>query len=202
MDIRCLTSELSDWFTGTRLNESPINVNMLHYRWTPSSLPLFLLPTTVRRFLMKQQRRWYLSMSGDWATKWMVLVVGGADRKSSEHCQGTLVQGIKLASVHIGPYMSWRLMQRCILPLPICWDGSRLPVTLKGTKWSGIKNLPKNPFLPLSVFSIHHCRCSHLNDCDLIWFILLILYIASSPRVPSYPSMILVSWRQWSVLAH
>lgn len=102
-----------------------------------------------------------LSLSGDWAKKWVLLVVGwGGDRTSSDHCQGS--------KPNPNPTMSWKLMQGCVLSLPICWDGSRFPVTLKGTKWSGMKNWQK-------IHSCHQCSCSNLNDCDFIRFILSIL---------------------------
>lgn len=38
-------------------------------------------------------KAWVSQSAGDWMV--LVLVVGAGDRNSSEHCQGTLVQGIK-----------------------------------------------------------------------------------------------------------
>lgn len=108
-------------------------------------------------------KAWVSQPAGDWMV--LVLVVGAGDRNSSEHCQGTLVQGIK-GSHGALPELETHAQVYPTFAQMLAW--LQAPVTLKGTKWSGMKNLLKNPFLPPSLFSVHRCSCSHLTYCDLI----------------------------------
>lgn len=53
----------------------------------------------------------------------LVAAGGGGARTPSEHLRGTLEKGTEAPNAHMGPWISWRLIQACTIPLLLCsWD--------------------------------------------------------------------------------